>query len=354
MIRKYQNFEYFNKIRCFKKEELNDQKRSLNYTRSKNKAELTNGLNNVENMLKTLVQRVENLEKENIDLKDQLKTKTESCGLNNNNGKCHETELLHEIKDERQILKDELRGYVKDTEETNIEKFNTLYSDLDWATKLLEDHEKKLNSMVKNQIVEGKMKDWCKAEMAKQLVEKEKKINEYEDQNKKLTQEVYKLDQKMNELNEKQEVLYETNSENNRITNNQRETLSETNKRMANTIKDQKKLETVITEEKNKETTSNVVNTRKKLSDLFQSNNNKNAERQNNNNDNLFGTSNYTDGKTWQNNDNGVKEQNLRIEENENKNDNQLSEPKNNNKGMDVEYARERVTSTNNSLEQTN
>ena len=308
----------------------------------------------IDNKLKTLIQRVENLEKENIDLKDQLKTKTDNCGLNNNNGKCHETELLHEMLGERQILKDELRGYVKDTEETNREKFNTLYSDLGRATKLIDDHEKKLNLVVENQIVEGKMKDWCKAEMAKQLVEKEKKIDEYEDQNKKLTQEIYKLTQRVDVLNEKQEILYETNSENNRITYNQRESLSETNKRVANTIKDQKKLETVITEEKNKETTTNIDNTRKKLSDLLQSNNNKNSERQNNNNDNLFGTSNYTTGKTWQNNDNSTKEQNLRIEEKENKNDNQLPEPKNNNKGMDVEYARERVTSKNNSLEQTN
>jgi len=202
-FRKDKIFEYFNKIRGFKKEELNDQKMILNYAKSKNKVELTDGLNNLDNKLKTLVQRIENLEKENIDLKDQLKTKTDNCGLNNNNGKCHETELLHEMLGERQILKDELRGYVRNTEEANTEKFNTLYSDLGRATKLIDDHEKKLNLVIENQIVEGKMKDWCKAEMAKQLVEKEKKIDEYEDQNKKLIQEVYKLNQRMDVLNEK-------------------------------------------------------------------------------------------------------------------------------------------------------
>ena len=88
------------------------------------------------------------------------------------------------------------------------------------------------------------MKDWCRILSTKLFEEKEKKIDECEAQNKKQDQEIFELITMMKELIQKNELLWEANENNTKTIDAQKDMLSDTNKRLANSLKDQKKMET--------------------------------------------------------------------------------------------------------------
>ena len=102
----------------------------------------------------------------------------------------------------------------------------------------------KLEEMGVPQNMEVKLKDWCRILSTQQFEEKEKKIDECEAQNKKQDQEIFELITMMKELIQKNELLWEANENNTKTIDAQKDMLSDTNKRLANSLKDQKKMET--------------------------------------------------------------------------------------------------------------
>jgi len=182
------------------------------------------------NEIDALKQQNEKSEKTTNDLKDQMKTKTNECSSNNNNGLCHETEFLHKNKELIDKLVKNITEYTQDMNVTTTKKYDAIDNNFETIYKKLADQSAKLDVVIQSQPLEGKLKDYFNCEITRQLAGYDQKQNELENLIKNQTQTAFYLTQEMKNLGEENKNLLKALENSKEMNTNTNRTLAETNK----------------------------------------------------------------------------------------------------------------------------